>query len=62
MAIDDFGTGYSSLSYLRQFPVGQVKVDRSFVTGLTASADDDIAVLRSILEPCRSLRLQTRVG
>jgi diguanylate cyclase (GGDEF)-like protein len=59
LAIDDFGTGYSSLSYLRQFPVDQVKVDRSFVARLTAGADDDIAVVRTILELCRSLRLQT---
>jgi EAL domain-containing protein (putative c-di-GMP-specific phosphodiesterase class I) len=59
LAIDDFGTGYSSLSCLRQFPVDRVTVDRSFVTGLTAGADDHIAVLRSILELCRSRRLQT---
>ncbi|MCU1693834.1 MAG: hypothetical protein JWM64_2925 [Frankiales bacterium] len=46
--IDDFGTGYASLSTLRTLPVGFLKVDRSFVSGLTTSRVDR-AVVRAVL-------------
>nr|WP_092535719.1 bifunctional diguanylate cyclase/phosphodiesterase [Amycolatopsis arida] len=49
LAVDDFGTGYSSLAYLRQLPVDQVKIDKSFVLGMGTDLGD-LAVVRSIVE------------
>ena len=40
LALDDFGTGFSSLSYVRQFAVDMIKIDRSFVQGVTMNAED----------------------
>ena len=55
-AIDDFGTGYSSLSYLRQFPVDILKIDRSFVAGISEQ-DGLPAILRGVLDLGRTLGL-----
>ena len=57
LSIDDFGTGYSSLSALQQFPIGTLKIDRSFVTN-AASDPDDATIVRTIIEMGRSLGLQ----
>lgn len=48
IAIDDFGTGYTSLAGLRTLPVDELKVDRSFVGGLTTSTGD-AAIVRSVI-------------
>jgi EAL domain-containing protein (putative c-di-GMP-specific phosphodiesterase class I) len=48
VAIDDFGTGFSSLSSLKQFPVDIVKIDRTFVSGVTTNPDD-AAIAQTII-------------
>ena len=48
LAIDDFGSGYSSLSYLRHLPVDFLKIDRSFVSGLTSSLQDRTLVTAAV--------------
>ncbi|HEV2643194.1 MAG TPA: EAL domain-containing protein [Candidatus Elarobacter sp.] len=58
LAIDDFGTGYSSLSYLQRFPFDVLKIDKSFVEGLT-SGGSDAALTRTILALGDMLHLRT---
>jgi diguanylate cyclase (GGDEF)-like protein len=48
IAVDDFGTGYSSVQHLTRYPVGSLKVDRSFVQGIGRNADDD-AIVTSVV-------------
>ncbi|WP_185806860.1 sensor domain-containing protein [Bacillus salinus] len=57
ISIDDFGTGYSSLSYLRKFPIHSLKIDRSFIKGITTN-EKDAAITTTIIHLGNSLGLE----
>jgi diguanylate cyclase len=56
LLVDDFGTGFSALGYLRRFPVTGVKIDRSFVSGLGASVEDE-EIVRAVVAMSYALGL-----
>jgi diguanylate cyclase (GGDEF)-like protein len=58
VAIDDFGTGYSSLAYLTDLPIGELKIDKSFVRAMGSDARNAI-VVRSTIELAHNLGLRT---
>ena len=57
LSIDDFGTGYSSLSYLPQFPVNNLKIDRSFVSGMNVNRQNH-EIVKTIVTLSQALDLQ----
>lgn len=54
ITLDDFGTGQSSLSLLKRFPIGKLKIDRSFVNGLPERSED-IAIVGAVLSLAQAL-------
>ena len=58
IALDDFGSGFSSLNHLAQMPINIVKIDRTFLEGLTLKRKNQ-AMLRGILRLCHDMSLLT---
>jgi len=57
LSMDDFGTGYSSLSYLRQYPFDILKIDRSFISGISLKKED-CDLVKATIAMAHSLALQ----
>ncbi len=57
LAIDDFGTGYSSLTYLQHLPLAYLKLDKSFIDGMTNPRAQHI--VKSVIELAQGLSLKT---
>lgn len=57
VSIDDFGTGYSSLAYLRRLPVGELKIDKSFILGM-AESKEDRSIVNAVVNLAHTFDLQ----
>ncbi len=56
LSIDDFGTGYSSMRYLKDFPLDELKIDKSFIDHIVENSNDQ-AIARSIIDLAQNLNL-----
>jgi EAL domain-containing protein (putative c-di-GMP-specific phosphodiesterase class I) len=56
VSIDDYGTGYSSLAYLRRLPLHELKIDKTFITGMARDASDAV-IVRSTIELAHNMGL-----
>jgi diguanylate cyclase (GGDEF)-like protein len=58
IAIDDFGTGYSSLAHLQKFPVDALKIDRSFISGLSENQEGE-TLIHTLVQLGKALSIET---
>ncbi len=57
ISMDDFGTGYSNMSYLKKFPLGRIKIDRSFITNIPQD-NNDSAIACAIIAMAQSFNFK----
>jgi diguanylate cyclase (GGDEF)-like protein/PAS domain S-box-containing protein len=56
ISIDDFGTGYSSLTYLKQLPIKEIKIDKSFIDDIGKNENNEF-IIKAIIQLARTLNL-----
>ena len=59
LALDDFGTGYSSLGYLRKAPFDKIKIDQTFIRGVTEPENRNSAIIKAIVSLAEALDMDT---
>ncbi len=58
LTLDDFGTGYATMAQLKNFPVGKLKIDMSFVRDMLRAPADQ-AIVTAVISMAQALRLRT---